>query len=385
MALNSKFLGGDQIWYNGATDIFKIDHDGNMVVYDDIELYFGDSNDASIYFDASDTGHLIIACPYGLQLDRVINIAPSAVGCWINFELETEWTGGTGLIAADFASTTTMTMDAIGTTLDFNTSMTMTTDYDVIGYQIKLPTFTQSAANTTVITGFNLPTAGALVNTNGVITWNGLNIQLPAITQTSGTIVGSGIYITGAAITTGGTLNGIYMTGTYTNAISISNTLGILGGTIIIDTDAPLATVTHGWTAAEKITIDQTSAISGAWNATGRLMVIHSTVTFNNNITNVFGVFSKITDAAATASKTVNDVQAVVGMVDLLTTAAGTVTQQTTSMICGLKGIIANTSTSCTWGGGCAVLALEFGPNTTFTQGSYLMNAWNHAGTTMDA
>jgi len=168
------------------------------------------------------------------------------------------------------------------------------------------------------------------------------------------------------------------------DVLTITNTLGANENGVVIDLDAPLATVTHNWTAAQYITIDQTSAISGAWNASGRLMGVRSLVAFNNNITNVFGIYSKITAEAATASKTVNDVQAVVGVIDLLTTGGGSVTQQTTSMVCGLKGQITNTSTTCTWGGACAVIAAEFGPNTTFTLGSALISAWNHAGTTLN-
>lgn len=209
-----------------------------------------------------------------------------------------------------------------------------------------------------------------MLNSTGRISFLDANAYIYSSTSTQLDLVATTIKLTGAV--------------TVNDVVTVTNTLGANENGVVIDLDAPLATVLHNWTAAQNITIDQTSAISGAWNATGRIMGVRSLVAFNNNITNVFGVYSKITAEAATASKTVNDVQAVVGVVDLLTTGGGTVTQQTTSMVCGLKGIITNTSTSCTWGGGCAVIAAEFGPNTTFTQGSALISAWNHGSTTVD-
>ncbi len=72
--------------------------------------------------------------------------------------------------------------------------------------------FTQVAANTTNINGFNLPIAGALVQNTaaGTINWDGVNLTTPTITQTTGVVAVNGVQVTvpSSAITTGGTING---------------------------------------------------------------------------------------------------------------------------------------------------------------------------------
>ena len=120
------------------------------------------------------------------------------------------WTGGT-LINADFASSTTQTADIIGSLLNFNTNLTSATDQDITGYETRLPALTQSGTATTTYNGFNLPTAGALVQNTaaGTINWRGLNLQLPNITQSTGTIASNGINLTTGSITTGGTQNAV--------------------------------------------------------------------------------------------------------------------------------------------------------------------------------
>ena len=112
------------------------------------------------------------------------------------------------MINADFASATTQSGgDIIGALLNFNSNLTGTTDLDITGFETRTPALTQSAANTTNYIGYNLPTAGALVQNTvaGTINWRGLNLQLPNITQTTGTISSNGINLTTGTITTGGT------------------------------------------------------------------------------------------------------------------------------------------------------------------------------------
>lgn len=149
-----------------------------------------------------------------------VTISPAAAGTFLDFELETEWVSGT-LIRADFASATTISDDVIGMMLDFNTQVTMTTDKDVTGYQVKLPPLTQTANNTTTIIGYDLPTAGALVSNSGtsVINWYGHNIQMPAITETSGTMSSHGLLITGGAVTSGTETGITITTGAYTAGV----------------------------------------------------------------------------------------------------------------------------------------------------------------------
>ncbi|TSC92154.1 MAG: hypothetical protein CEN92_87, partial [Candidatus Berkelbacteria bacterium Licking1014_96] len=61
------------------------------------------------------------------------------------------------------ANALTLGGDLYGINLNFATNVVNATDRDVTGYRLTLAALTQTAANTTTFIGFNLPTAGALV------------------------------------------------------------------------------------------------------------------------------------------------------------------------------------------------------------------------------
>ncbi len=73
------------------------------------------------------------------------------------------------------------------------------------GVLLSTPALTQTAAVTSNFTGLNLSSAGALVQNTaaGTLNWKGLNIQMPNITQTTGTVTSKGIAITGGTVTSG--------------------------------------------------------------------------------------------------------------------------------------------------------------------------------------
>lgn len=163
-----------------------------------------------------------------------------------NFDIKlcNAWAGGVIFNVYFDDPSTVLSADAIGMLLDFNSYITMATDKDVIVYQAKVPGITQSAANTTLITGFDLPLAGALVQDTleGTITWKGLNFQLPNTTQTTGTVNAYGIHLTPGTITSG-TQIGIKLDGTFTTGIEMgANNLTMTGS--IADTTNR---VTKGW------------------------------------------------------------------------------------------------------------------------------------------
>jgi len=183
-------------------------------------------------------------------LGGFLNVQASAAETLLDFVLETEWQGGT-LINADFGDTTTQNADIIGMELDFNDNLAGVTNLDVTGWKLLLPALTQSAANTTTYIGFDLATAGACVNSGTAIVWKGVNLQLPAITETSGSVVGTGLYITGATISTPGTLNGILLTGTMTTGIDMSgatlaNDIVLQEGATITNSAETVLTITEG-------------------------------------------------------------------------------------------------------------------------------------------
>jgi len=72
-------------------------------------------------------------------------------------------------------------------------------------YQSTLPALTQSTTNNFSINGFNIASSGALVQNTaaGTINWTGANIQMPDITQTTGTVTSVGMKITGGTVNSG--------------------------------------------------------------------------------------------------------------------------------------------------------------------------------------
>jgi len=190
---------GVDINLTATTDI-NVPANVGMTFGDDGEKIEGDGTDLTI----ASSGMLNLNATSGIAINGPLTITPGVAGTFLDFELETEWVSGT-LIRADFGGATTLNNDTVVVGLDFNSNVSLTTDKDLTGYQIKLPAFTQSAANTTTIMGFNLPTAGALVQDTaaGTLAWKGINIQMPNITQTTGTVTSTGITITGGTVASG--------------------------------------------------------------------------------------------------------------------------------------------------------------------------------------
>lgn len=191
------------------------------VTGDSAGSYEIETDDGAITLDAAATINLDSGTG-DIDTTNAFVISPTAAGTFIDFELETEWVSGT-LINADFGGATTVDDDLVGMELDFNGNVTMTTNKDVTGHVVKLPAFTQSAANTTLVTGFDITTAGALVQDTleGTITWKGFDVQLPNTTQTTGTVNSYGLYIAAGTVTSG-TQVGIYIGSTLTTGIDIN-------------------------------------------------------------------------------------------------------------------------------------------------------------------
>lgn len=218
---------------------------GEWTIDTDKYLNFRDTN---VNFYSEGSGELTLWASVKFVLATpLINYICTGTGTRLDFQLKPgagpAWTGGT-LITASLDSAGTFTDDVVGMLLDFNTNITMTTDKDVTGYQVKLPAFTQSSTDTTLITGFDLPTAGALVQdtATGTITWKGFNLQLPDTTQTTGTVNAYGIHITPGTINSG-TQVGMCIDGTMTIGIDLgANSIAMTGS--IGETGSR---VTKGW------------------------------------------------------------------------------------------------------------------------------------------
>lgn len=73
------------------------------------------------------------------------------------------------------------------------------------GIQSTTAALTQSTTNSMTMNAYAVTAPGALVQNTaaGSLTWNGLNITMPNITQTTGTVTSTGIKITGGTVTSG--------------------------------------------------------------------------------------------------------------------------------------------------------------------------------------
>jgi len=154
----------------------------------------------------------------GVGVDTIINFSASPIvdiGADV-FSLGT---------AIDFAFDTaeTATGALIGVSINMNTNLTPLGGQDITGYTTQTAAFSSVAAAATVITGYQLTTAGALVmnNAGGSITWYGLNVTLPDITQTAGAMVAIGIQLT-EGTTTSGTANAININGAVDTILNFS-------------------------------------------------------------------------------------------------------------------------------------------------------------------
>ena len=140
-------------------------------------------------------------------------------------------------------------------------------------------------------------------------------------------------------IITGGTLNST------DNVVNVTNTLATGESGIDLDIECPLATIDMAWTSALKIDITQTSAKSGTWNTLGRMLGILIDVNVTGELTNAFGVMSRINlKTDMTSGDDVNDVQALVGVVNVNLSSGDTLSGETASTICGVKGSVSRST-----------------------------------------
>lgn len=173
-------------------------------------------NDADLYISLAKASSVDISIQ---GVTPVIDIGADVLpaGYFLSIDYDTiETTTGDLYIMDVFRAAFALTLgaDLYGINLDFNSNVTAVADRDVIGYRLTTPALTSAGANITNYTGFNLPTAGALVMNNGggALNWYGMNLQMPNITQTAGTMTAIGIQLT-EGTTTSGTINAINING----------------------------------------------------------------------------------------------------------------------------------------------------------------------------
>ncbi|GEM_PF-3476442 len=112
-------------------------------------------------------------------------------------------TAPTSHLHLGYSSAKILTAALTELTIDASTNVTAT-GYSVTGQTIALPAVTNTVAATYAYNGLTL-TSGALIqNTNAVTTtWTGVGITMPNITQTTGSLISTGLKITGGTVTSG--------------------------------------------------------------------------------------------------------------------------------------------------------------------------------------
>ena len=126
-----------------------------------------------------------------------------------------------------YGSAQTLTGSLIGQSIDLDSGQLTATNQNVTGQKITLPTTTNTNSSGTenllgLQVGFG---SGAGINQNGAgnTIFSDFDVQLPALTQTSGTLTANGLAVTTpSSITTGGTANGVLISPTGVGAGSLN-------------------------------------------------------------------------------------------------------------------------------------------------------------------
>ncbi len=165
-----------------------------------------------------------------------------------------------------YPSLTALTGDLIGSKFDLDSGTVDGTDQNITGLQVALPTVTNTiTSGTKYLRGFYVSFGtGAGINQNGAggtTTYNALDVDLPALTQTAGTLNVNGMYIdTPSSITTGGTASGVYVNGAGVAAGSLYG-LNITGITASTGTETAL-NIGSGWDNV--LSVNSTAIINGS-------------------------------------------------------------------------------------------------------------------------
>jgi hypothetical protein len=136
-------------------------------------------------------------------------------------------TSGT-LLNVAYSDHVTLSGALTGAKIDLNDGYVVPTNQSITGLRVVLPTTTNTNLSGTAVTmdGMSLGFGnGSGINQDGTGTtiYSGANLLMPALTQTSGTLIANGVLVTtSSSITTGGTANGLNISATGVGAGSLS-------------------------------------------------------------------------------------------------------------------------------------------------------------------
>jgi hypothetical protein len=171
------------------------------------------------YFDVAETTGAVILTRQatGTSPMTITGLADSTVA---DVDINTSLNQGT-IIDVDYNSAETVAAALTGMSLNLRTNVTGATGINVTGYDVNMPALTSTSSTT--YTGYDLSIAGAVTHsTAGIMAWRGLHVQMPNITQTSGTVQAGGVVVETGSITTGGTQSGVDIRATGVGAGSLN-------------------------------------------------------------------------------------------------------------------------------------------------------------------
>lgn len=233
-----------------------------------------------------------------------VGLLSTGQGTLIGIEGANSWTSGRA-ISLGFSSPTILGGSIAGARLDFQTNVTAT-NQNVSGYEIMLPGVTNTGAGAYDLFGLNIMPSPVVQSTsNGTTTWKGINVGLPSITQSNGTVLAYGIDINGAQVNSG-TAYGLHvnMSADADNAILVSKGVSTFNGQVLMSN----ASITGGSISGISA-LPVASGGTGAINATdARTNLSAAGSGANSDISSLSGLTGAITQAPITTG-TLYDMQ----------------------------------------------------------------------------
>ncbi len=185
-------------------------------------------------------------------------------------------TVGTSFFSGAFGAATTQTGNLGGVSVDMKTNYTPLHGVGTTGITLRSPVISMTADqnDTTTFTGIGLTTGGGFIgavtldDTTANLFWTGMGVNLPATTQTNGTLVVDAFNGTNGTMTTGGTQN-IFHVGSGTTTLTAPaagtlNGLNINSITAAAGSTETAINIGAGWDTGISLALGTTSTSSQA-------------------------------------------------------------------------------------------------------------------------
>lgn len=140
------------------------------------------------------------------------------------------------ILAVAYGGTTTQTGTLVGLSMNLNTNLTLGNNQSTTGISLNLAGGVMTGSGTETIIGHSVAGGNITQTTlSGSIAWRGFSATVPAVMQTTGTVTADGMRIAlqpSGAITTGGTVNGLFILAPTTSGADAGTLTGINIGSL---------------------------------------------------------------------------------------------------------------------------------------------------------